>query len=348
MIQLATSNLLDPIFTAEGAHNEPFLREYRRSLQTWLPPLLKNHLVPRVQAMIVLGEAANPAPEGLRLFQSEIASRSQAQWVKLWALEGICNIKRKGGGRFGVNDESKVSLTIANFLKQKDLPWPIQMRGLQAMGWLRQATLPTDRQTAPMANVAMSFLADPEAKLEVRSEAARTLGLMHTNSIPRYNYKLVAAAAGRLAADLASAINDQYSDSPPRAENPTKARYLVAMLVGPAYQGFSGVNGQTNSGLLRTAGADQDALKYVQKVFGMVKPIAQASVNLLGSPSKEYKKRKQELAGRVAALRSELDSNPPAATRLVPGGPQFGPGNQAAGAFFQRPAQPVAQARRGP
>ena len=127
-IQLATSNLLDPIFKAQGTKNDGFLRAYRRSLQTYLPPLLKNHLVPRVQAMIVLGEAANPAPEGLKLFQNEIASKSQVLWVKLWALEGICNIK-KGGGRFPADEEGRVGLTIAAFLKQNELPWPIQMRG---------------------------------------------------------------------------------------------------------------------------------------------------------------------------------------------------------------------------
>src|SRR5579883_3248107 len=85
-IQEATTHLLDPIFMARAAKNDGFLREYRRSLTTHLPQLLKNHLVPRLQAMIVLGEAANP--ENLTLFQGEIASRSQALWVKLWALQG--------------------------------------------------------------------------------------------------------------------------------------------------------------------------------------------------------------------------------------------------------------------
>jgi hypothetical protein len=342
-IQTATSYLLDPIFKAQGAHNDGFLREYRRSLQTHLPPLLKNHLVPRVQAMIVLGEAGNP--DSLRLFRSEIASKSQVLWVKLWALEGICNIK-KGGNRLTTDEESQVSRTIGDFLQQGDLPWPIQMRGLQAMGWLRQATIPTERDRAQMANAVMSFLADTQAKLEVRCEAARAMGLLLTNAIPRYNYKLVATAAARLVADLANEINDQYSDNPPKAENPTRATYLLALLVGPAYQCFDGVEGQIGSGILRTASADSDSSKYVQKVFAMIKPIAQASIELRGSPSKEYKKRKQDLAGRVAALGSFLEENPPASRRLVPGGPEFGPNGQAAGMLNPPPAQPVAQTRR--
>ncbi len=344
-IQQATTDLLEPIFLARSSKNDGFLREYQRSLNTYLPPLLKNHLVPRVQAMIVLGEAASP--EALNLFQSEIASRSQALWVKLWALEGITNIK-KGGGRFPAAEESKVSRSIADFLeKQKDLPWPIQLRGLEALGWLRQGAMPTEASRAHMAHTAMAFLADPDAKLEVRSEAARALGLMQVSSVPRYNFRLVAHAAGQLAADLATEINDQYSDSPPRAENPTKARYLAALLVGPLFQSFEGVQGEPGSGLLQTAARDQQSLKYIQNVFDQVKHVAQACVDLIGAPSKEYKARKQELAKRIATLRAYLEKNPPPSRRLVDKGREFGPGGEAAGARLRAPAQPLAQVRRG-
>ncbi len=171
-IQEATSHLLEPIFLARGAKNEPFLTAYRRYLVQYLPPLLKNHLVPRVQAMIVLGESASP--DALTTFQSEIASRSQSLWVKLWALEGITNIK-KGGRPFPADTESRVGRTISDFLEKqpKELPWPIQLRGLEALGWLRQSGLPTQPERAHMANTAMLFLADTDAKAEVRSEAAR-------------------------------------------------------------------------------------------------------------------------------------------------------------------------------
>jgi hypothetical protein len=346
-IQEATSNLLEPIFLARGAKNEPFLREYRRSLMMYLPPLLKNHLVPRVQAMIVLGQAGSP--ESLTLFQNEIASKSQALWVKLWALEGISNIK-KNGAPLTADVESRASRAISEFLKQKDLPWPIQLRGLEAMGWLRQGALPTDPSRAHMANAAMGFLADPDTKVEVRSEAARALGLMQVNAVPKYNFRLVAYAAGQLAADLAAEINNQFSDSPPRAENPTKARYLTALLVGPVYQSFEGVQGESGSGLLQIASRDADSLKYIRQVMDQVKQLAQASVDLLGSPSKEYKPKKQELARRIAALRAFLQRNPPPSRRLVDKGPEFGTGagGDAAGARLRASEQPLAQqTRRG-
>ena len=51
-----------------------------------LAPLLKHHLVPRVQAMIVLGQSGNP--EALKLFLDEIKNPQQTVWVKLWAMRG--------------------------------------------------------------------------------------------------------------------------------------------------------------------------------------------------------------------------------------------------------------------
>src|SRR5262249_27279970 len=158
--------------------------------------------------------------------------------------------------------------------------------------------------------------ADTDAKLEVRAEAARALGLMQVNAVPKYNFKLVAHYAGLLAADVAAELNDQYSDNPPRAENPTKAKYLAALLVGPVYQCFNGVSGESNSGILQTGKADTESLKTTQKVFDLVRPLAQASVELLGAPTKEYKARKQKLAERIEALRTSLKQNPPPSRKL--------------------------------
>ncbi len=344
-IQMATTYLLEPIFIARGVKNDAFLAAYRRSLLQFLPPLLKNHLVPRVQAMIVLGQAADPTPEGVQLFQKEIANPSQVLWVKLWALEGVTNIKKEGG-RFTVDIESKVARSIAQFLNdQKDLPWPIQMRALEAMGWLRQSGLPAEAAKAYMANSAMRFLADTDAKFEVRAEAARALGLMQVNAVPKYNFRLVAHYAGLLAADLAAEINEQFSDTPPRAENPTRARYMTALLVGPVYQAFDGVQGESNSGILQSGKADTESLKQTQKIFAMVRPLAQASVELLGAPTKEFKGRKEKLAGRIAELRAYLKQNPPPSRKLTDPGREYGTEGEQARA--DRPAPAPAPALAG-
>ena len=62
-----------------------------------LPPLLKHHLIPRVQAMIVLGQSGNP--DALKLYLDEIKNAKQTVWVKLWAMRGISNIKQNPSTR---------------------------------------------------------------------------------------------------------------------------------------------------------------------------------------------------------------------------------------------------------
>ena len=72
---------------------------------------------------------------------------------------------------------------------------------------------------AHMANTAMFFLADADARIEVRTEAARTLGLMQSRGRARLNFSLVAYVAAQLAADLASQFNDQYPEKPKPSDN---------------------------------------------------------------------------------------------------------------------------------
>ncbi|MHB1560428.1 MAG: hypothetical protein ACYC61_23495 [Isosphaeraceae bacterium] len=343
VIEKATTELLEPIYRARAAKNDDFLKIYSRTLNQHLPPLLRNHLIPRIQAMIILGQAGGT--ESLTLFQNEIASRSQVLWVKLWALEGICNIK-EFGGRFAADEESRVARVVSDFLKQKDLPWLIQLRGLQALGALRQAALPTAASLAPMANTAMSYLADPEARLDVRSEAARALGLMNVSSVPRYNHRLVAYGIGLVAADLGDEFNELFIEKPASVQNRPKAQYLAALLAGPVYQGLEGVPERNNSGVIQAASSDQESARYVRKVMDLVKQETQALISLLGSPPSQYKNRKQDLAKTTAALRKFLADNPPPSRRLVDKGPQFNFG-QPAGAWRRLSEQPVADNRRG-
>src|SRR4029077_1098121 len=67
-IQEATTALLEPLFGARSIKNLPFLQIYHRELRNSLTPLLKNHLIPRVQAMIILGECG--AADYLPLYEA--------------------------------------------------------------------------------------------------------------------------------------------------------------------------------------------------------------------------------------------------------------------------------------
>ncbi len=313
-IQEATTALLQPIFGAKSVKNQPFLTVYHRILRDELTPLLKNHLIPRVQAMIILGECGSA--DFLPLYFAQIKDPTQPVWVKLWALEGLVNVIGDGG-RLNAQDQILSAKTVAEFLeKEVDLPWPAQLRALEVLSAMRQGYEPNKPQKVTMANAAMTLLADRAAKVEVRSEAARALGQMPiASAVSKYNYSLVAHAAGQLAAELGNRVATGFSS------NQDKAKYFTALLIGPVYEAFDGVPGARDSGLLHSTGGPSAA--YVQQVFDLVKPIAQATIELLSAGQRQVKSRQKELVAHVAALNEFLEKNPPGDRHLVPDGAEF-------------------------
>ena len=198
------------------------------------------------------------------------------------------------------DDEAKAAKIISEFLdKEKGLPWPVQLRP----GSPRHLATRIPAQPAPEdphGEFGHAIPGRSRRKLEVRAEAARALGQMQiTSAVNKFNFPLVAHAAGLLAADLGTEINSLYPETGRTSENLTKAKYLTALLIGPVYQSFKGVS--RDSGLLRIA--TPPSLTYVQQVFNLVKQVAQSSFELLDAPPKQYKDRKKTLASQIAALR---------------------------------------------
>jgi hypothetical protein len=321
----ATNVLLEPLFLAKATvpKNEQFLSAYNRLLVSKLRPLLKNHLIPRIQAMIILGESGNP--NAMPVFEEQIKDANQTTWVKLWAMEGISNIRADGRQLTG-SAQIQAAKVVADFLDQdKELPWPAQLRALETLGAMRQGYLPNLPQKAHMANSAMRLLADPQSRLEVRAEAARALALMQiTPAVERYNYLLVAHAAAHLAAELGAQIASSF------ATNKTKSEYYTGLLLGPVYQAFDGVPGARDAGYLHANSGPSAAA--IQKVFDLVKPVAKTALDLIRAPNLQTKKLKDELTARVAELKGFLDKNPVADRHLVRGGDEYPVGGEAAAA----------------
>jgi hypothetical protein len=324
-IQDATTTLLEPIFMARSQGNTGFLNIYNRVLLDKLGRVLNNHLIARVQAMIILGQSGNP--DSIKLFINQIRDGKQTLWVKLWALEGITNIKANGG-RLSAADEVAAAKAISvDFLDdpQAEIPWPVKLRALAALGSLRQGFIVSAPKKAEMANTAMRILADSEERFEVRAEAARALGLMQISSVvPKYNYSLIAYAIGQLTVDLASRINTCFSGDPKKAkqlDQPDKARYFAALLVGPIYQAFDGVSGLRESGLVHASVGDSET--FLKQSFELVTAVIKAVLPMLNSSARQIPDQKKELVARIAALKAFLAQNPPSDTHLVQNGPEF-------------------------
>ncbi|AMV39400.1 HEAT repeat domain-containing protein [Planctomyces sp. SH-PL62] len=313
-IQVATQNLLEPIFTSRNAKNVQFQNQFNKVLLQKLPPVFKHHLVPRIQAMIVLAQSANP--DALKVLLDEIKSPNQTVWVKLWAFRGITNIKLLAN-RLSASQESEAAKTISDQLaKNKDWPWWVQHRALEALTALRQGFLPTSPRTADMAAVAFQYLTDEALRPEVRAEAALALGSMQvTSAVPKYNVEIAAYATAQLAATLVERIVDGFS------ENRTRSQQLTTLLVGPVLQAFEGQAGVRDSGFLNSPVLANKA--EVQKYVDAMKPSAKACAALIGAPSGQIEALTADLKTKVAEFKAFLAKATPAEASLFPGGPSY-------------------------
>ena len=178
-VAVTVDNLIDPLLSAKALKNTSFLNAYNQELLATLPQLLNNHLVSRIQAAIVLAQTGSA--QNLPIFLAQLKDPKQTIWVKLWATRGITNIVdggRSADSALSATDASNAAKAVVDYLKaEKELPWPAQLRALETLGALRQPGLPSSPQKAEIAATAMQFLADPDARLEVRVKAAWAMGM---------------------------------------------------------------------------------------------------------------------------------------------------------------------------
>ncbi len=321
-IKAAATDLLDMFDTAKRAKNQAFLNTYSQVLlsdKVFLS-LLKNNLFARIEAMIVLGQTGGT--DALKVFVAQLKDPNQTVWVKLWAARGITNVTEEGTRELPTAQAVETAKAVADWLDtEKDLPWPARTRGMEALGSLRHANNPATPNQPDFAAVAMKFLADPEARPEVRATAGWALGMMRISpALSKFNFILVAFDLGEVAADLGEKVSDAFAD------NPMQSEYYTSFLLYQIYPALEGKEGARESGLTHIPTNHPNigqASKFIKQVDDLVKPVASTAVNLLRAPTGRFKDYKKELNDRVAALKLFLEKNPPADHHLTPGGPQF-------------------------
>jgi hypothetical protein len=201
--------------------------------------------------------------------------------------------------------------------KEKDTLWFLQLRALEALGAMRLAAVPTNARKAELATTTMDFLADSEARLDVRAQAAWALGMMQSSpATSGYNYPLIGYHIGRLAAEIGEQVKASFE------KNPTRSGYLGGLLVTQIYQAFNGMEGARESGLMHLPGTG-GAEPYISKINDQCSSVAKAAIDLLRQPRGLQKKAAEELGVRVGALKMLLEKNPPKDFHLVPGGTEY-------------------------
>jgi hypothetical protein len=326
-LELAVDKLTDPMIRGKANDQRGFLAAYNKALiESQLVKLLDNNLFSRIDAMIVLGMAGGTDPKFLDLYTKQIKLPDQVVWVKMWAARGITNATRQGKDNLDFAKTIEAADALITLLdSDPKLPWPVQLRALEALGSLRLA-YNRIRKTVDAASVAMRFLADPEAKPEVRAWAAWALGMMKVSSqISPYNFELLGFQVGRLTVDIGQLIVEEYDDNGANFEkNKDRANQLTSLLVFQVFPALTGQEGIAESGITKSAHPSLAAAKpSLTKLEAKVKDVTRGAYELLRAGGVAQKERRDELDGKIADLKSFLGQATPKDRHLVPNGPEF-------------------------
>ncbi|MEO6808018.1 MAG: hypothetical protein ABI353_02770 [Isosphaeraceae bacterium] len=324
-IETAASQLSAPLIKAEASRNTAFRAEYTRALIPVVGQLLKNHLIARIQGMIVLSRSGDP--EAIPTFVAALKDPNQLLSVKERAAVGLIQVGQ--GGRALLNPGQQAipaAEGLTTFLEQEpNAFWPAKARALEALGALRQSTSRPGRDQADFATAVMKYLADPKAKFEVRVAAAWAMGWMRIDrQVPKYNFALIAYHIGQLAAE----IGDRIVEVEP--ENPYRTRHLTNLELQLLESLVGDTSGPPNDTGLSRANhpALASARVFISQVQQRIHGVAGASIALSNAAGQQRTPRRNELAAQVEDLKSFLTKNTPTDRKLVPGGDDF-PGPKA-------------------
>jgi hypothetical protein len=326
-MERAVDRLLDPLIRARATDQRAFLATYNKTLfESSLVKLLENNLYSRIDAMIVLGMAGSTDSRALDLYIAQIKKPDQVVWVKMWAARGITNAARQGKENLDASKTIDAADALIGLLdSDPKLPWPVQMRALEAVGSLRLAVNKV-RKPVDAASVAMRFLADDEARPEVRAWAAWALGMMKvTPQVSPYNFELLGYKIGEFAAELGEKIVEEFDVNAANFEKrKDRANVLTSLLIFQVYPALTGQEGVTEAGLLKSNHPSLAAAKpFLTKVEAKVKDVTREAFELIRAGGVAQKSRRDDLDAKTSDLKGFLAQANPKDRHLVPNGPEF-------------------------
>jgi hypothetical protein len=308
----ATEKLVKPFLVASNPQTEGFRRAYVPELVgvalAQKDPLIKNHLYARNAILIVLKESTDAG--AFPVYRAVLKDPEQVLALKISACEGITKAALKGRASIGGPDGASMAEALHQFLSgEPDTFWWAQWNALHALGALRQATSRPAQGKPEIAELALRFLADPKAKLDVRAYAGWALGMMQLPpQVKSYNYPLVAWQISQVAAEIGEEIAKVRRTDLPKAQHLTKL--LVLLVEGLAGDPDTALR---NSGIVY---ADQNAVApFIEKV----KAVAVAAVEYDRAAGVQMAGRLQKLNAAVADLKATVNGKVPKNRSLVPG-----------------------------
>jgi hypothetical protein len=314
-ISNSTKQLL--LILNQSEKNPAFRSIYLELLRSSLVPLLERHLATRFEAMVVLSKTGDP--ELIGVFTTQIENPRQLIGVKMLAARGITRITNRGQ-RLTVNPQEAIraAKALTAFLEtEKDTVWFAQLRALEALGSLRFSAVPLQGQgKAEMANEAMRFVADPDARLEVRAMACWALGWMRYTQQDKPNFDLIARGIGEVTVDIGKMMLRGDDDH---------VRGLLGIIVTEILPAFTGSSNVADSGLFNSA-KNTSSTKALTEVYQQIKSLGLVARKLMLVPRtnpKLQKDTRSELEAQVNALSELLVKIAPKDNHLTPSGPAF-------------------------
>ncbi|MFM1801713.1 MAG: hypothetical protein RJA81_1065 [Planctomycetota bacterium] len=319
-IEAATMAMVNVSKAANAANNSPFMVTYTAVLIETLQPLLKSHLITRVQAAIVLASTGSldVNPTLLQI----IADDEQPWQMKLIAVQGVNNAIQYGRRPMAYNTRTQITVAMCNLLRgESDIPWFIKSEACNVIGNLRIISeVVSDRKVEP-AELMMSLLVNSGERAEVRLEAARALALMEIPSQFRpFNLQLVAASVGQAVVDSAKRISAETPSDSSRGQQLVAllANKLPEVFLGDETKTASGLQGQANSTL-----ASRELKAVIDEIFTKVKDVTNAGSQFVKSRGQIIQARRTDFLTTIDALEKVVIKNQPQDRALIKGGETF-------------------------
>lgn len=319
-IETATTTMINVARASNSAGNTPFMSSYVAAMIKTFQPLLKAHLVTRVQALQAM--AATGSIDLNPLFVSVLGDESQPWQVKMIALEGINNVIQGGKRPLGFNQRTQLTVAVLNMLREeKSPPWFLKAQAARLIGNLRIVSESVPERKVVPAETLLEFLTNAEERPEVRFESARALGLMDiTTQFRPYNHLLVTTALAEAVVQTSQQVGTiTPSDS-------SRAQQLVAIMADKVSPAFLGIQGLLDSGILRQAEvtqADNAMRSSINELFVKIKDVVNSGAAYSRARGDLVQARRADLQSRTVELQKVIDKVQPKDRTLVKGGKSF-------------------------
>lgn len=187
---------------------DPFIKNYKAALLKFVPDLLDNNMVVRVNALLLANALYDGTADVNRvdICLKVLKDDKQEDAVILLALQGLS--RAKAVNVIEVQQEREAVNSILQIAKRSELQELLLEQMVETLGDLRRPHSGDLPERAEIANFLANLALDSGLKVRIRLLAAIALGKLDIKNIGGWNYELDAVVIGKALRDFVDARND--------------------------------------------------------------------------------------------------------------------------------------------